>query len=379
MKLLVVSHTEHYLRDGHVVGWGPTVREISRLASLFDELVHVAPLHHGPAPPSALEYEADNVRHVAITPSGGESPAAKLGVAFAWISYARVLLRELSQCDMVHVRCPSNIGLLTILLLAARRTPRLRWIKYAGNWRPEKAESVSYSIQRWLLRRNLPRAVVTVNGAWPGQPSHVRPFLNPCLTDEEIRSGARAAATKTLTAPLTILSVGRVEEAKGCLRSFSILESLVRRGVDARLEIVGDGPDREKLERRVREAGLQDRVRMRGWLSRSALNELYAAAHLLLLPSASEGWPKVLSEGMAYGVVPLAGAVSCVPQYLESFRTGRAIDPFNSERFVDTISRYANDPASWSAESRRAIEGAPRFGYSHYLDAVRDLLGLEAA
>jgi glycosyltransferase involved in cell wall biosynthesis len=341
--------------------------------------VHVAPLHDGPAPPSALEYDARNVRHVPISPSGGESPAAKVGVAFAWIDYVRVLLRELGHCDMVHVRCPANIGLLTILLLAVRRSPRMRWIKYAGNWHPQGKESVSYSLQRWLLRRNLPRAVVTVNGTWPGQPPHVRPFLNPCLTDEEIRSGARAAATKRLTPPLTLLSVGRVEEAKGCLRSVSILESLVRRGVDAHLEIVGDGPDRERLERCVREAKLEGRVRMRGWLARPALNELYAAAHVLLLPSASEGWPKVLSEGMAYGVVPLAGAVSCVPEYLERLRTGRAIDPFNSDRFVDTISRYADDPASWSAESRRATEGAARFGYAHYLEAVRNLLGLEAA
>ena len=50
MRLLVVSHTEHFRKDGVTVGWGPTVRELGRLAGLFDELVHVAPLHRGAGP-----------------------------------------------------------------------------------------------------------------------------------------------------------------------------------------------------------------------------------------------------------------------------------------------------------------------------------------
>src|SRR5262245_61050972 len=76
MRWLVVSHTEHFRRDGRVVGWGPTVRELGRLARLFDELVHVAPLYEEPAPPSALPYEASNVTFVPIAPAGGEGAGA---------------------------------------------------------------------------------------------------------------------------------------------------------------------------------------------------------------------------------------------------------------------------------------------------------------
>src|SRR5262245_49295199 len=147
MRLLVISHTAHHSENGEPRGWGPTVREIDRLASLFDELVHVAPLHSGPAPASALSYEARNVRLVPVRPSGGTTLLAKLGLVGAWAEYLRVILGELRRCDAVHVRCPSNIGLLAILLLAVRRMPRSRWVKYAGNWRPEGRESVSYALQ----------------------------------------------------------------------------------------------------------------------------------------------------------------------------------------------------------------------------------------
>ena len=256
MKVLVISHTEHYRKNGLIVGWGPTVRELGWLAGLFDELVHVAPLHEGPAPASALPYEAANVRLVPVRPAGGSTVGAKLGVLGAWPEYLRVIRRELRSCDVVHVRCPSNIGLLAILLLALSREPRRRWIKYAGNWFPGAPESLSYSLQRRLLASGAARAVVTVNGRWPNQPPHVRPFLNPCLSDEELRDGAERGAAKRLAFPVRLLFVGRIEHAKGCGRAVDVVEGLRRGGIDARLDLVGDGPDRAALvgKNRVRRA-----------------------------------------------------------------------------------------------------------------------------
>jgi hypothetical protein len=48
MQLLVIGHTAHYERDGQIVGWGPTVREICWLAKAFDRVTHLACLHSGP-------------------------------------------------------------------------------------------------------------------------------------------------------------------------------------------------------------------------------------------------------------------------------------------------------------------------------------------
>ena len=377
--ILVVSHTAHYLENGETRGWGPTVREIDRLASLFDELVHVAPLHPGPAPASALSYEARNVRHVPVRPSGGTTLLAKLGLLGAWAGYARTILRELRRCDTVHVRCPSNIGLLTILLLAVRRRPQSRWIKFAGNWHPDRTDNMSYALQRWLLRRGVPRAIVTVNGNWPDQPAHVRSFLNPCLTEEELTEGAAVGTSKDLASPVRLLFVGRVEEGKGCGKAIAILERLRGLGVDARLDVVGDGAELAQMKAGTAARGLGDSVQWRGWLPRTALNQLYGEAHILLVPSSSEGWPKVVGEGMAYGVVPVASRVSSIPQYLETFRTGRAVPPADVQGFVEAISVYVREPKLWKEESRRALEAAARFTYESYLRAVREVLRREAA
>ncbi len=362
------------------MGWGPTVREIDRLAALFDEVVHVAPLHDGPAPPSELPYEAANVRLEAVKPVGGEMVAAKLGILRALPRYVSVIWRELGRSDVVHVRCPSSIGLIAICVLAVRGRPVRRWIKYAGNWRPRLPESVSYVIQRWLLTKRVPRALVTVNGEWPGEPSHVRAFLNPCLTREELRDGVAAVASKTFESPIRLLIVGRLDEEKGIGRAVRVLERLHAIGIPAILEVVGDGPGRAHFEALARETRLEAHVQFRGWLPRPALAELYRRAHFLLLPStSSEGWPKVLSEGMAYGVVPIASDVSSIPQLLDSFEIGHALPADDIHGFASAIAGYLVDPGVWQRESARAASAANRFSYDAYLEAVRALLELRAA
>jgi glycosyltransferase involved in cell wall biosynthesis len=380
MRIVVISHTPHHRRGGRLVGWGPTVRELDRLAGLFDELVHVAPVHEGPAPASGLAYEAPNVRLVPVRAAGGDTLAAKLGILRVLPQYVAAIWRELGRCDVAHVRCPSNIGLVASLLLAVRRTPVLRWIKYAGNWRPSGRESRSYGLQRWLLQRGIPRALVTVNGTWPGQPSHVHAFLNPCLTAEELRDGAGVAASKRIGEPVRFLFVGRLEEEKGTGRAIRILERVRAAGTNALLEVVGDGPARSRFESQAAEAGLSEAVRFHGWLPRPALDSLYRRAHFLILPSnSSEGWPKVLSEGMAYGVVPMTSDVSSIPQLLERFHTGRALPAEDVDAFAAAIAHYLREPETWEHESQRASEAARGFSYDAYLAAVRELLNLRAA
>lgn len=380
MRLLVVSHTPHYRREGRLVGWGATVREVDHLAALFDEVVHVAPVHPESAPPSAIGYESSRVRVAEVRPSGGPGIAKKLSILRFLPSYARVILREMAGADVVHVRCPANISLLAVVLLALRREPRRRWLKYAGNWRPEGREALSYTFQRWWLGRGFAGGRVTVNGEWEGDAAHVRPFLNPCLTRDELEQGLRTAEGKTLAPPVRMVYVGRVEEEKGTGQSIRIVAELRRRGVAARLDVVGDGPERGRFELLARELGVEEDVVFHGWLPRPALEPLYRAAHFSLLPSrASEGWPKVLSEGMASGVVPLASTVSSVPQLLRRFGCGRAIRVEDVAGFADAAEAYLRRPELWKAESVAAVRAADAFGYDRHVRAVAELLELEPA
>jgi phosphatidylinositol alpha-1,6-mannosyltransferase len=379
-KIIVVSDTPHYRRGNTIVGWGPTVRELDQLSSLFDELVHVAPVNGDAAPASALPYESSRIRVKPLRVSGGERLVDKFGVIARAPGYVRALLAEIGDAEVVHLRCPAGVSMIAAFILPLLRVPKKRWIKYAGNWRPHADEPVSYEIQRWWLSRGWHRALVTVNGTWPDQPAHVRAFLNPCLTDRELAEGRSVAAAKSFGYPVRLLFVGRLEDAKGVHRALEVLIRLSRRGLAVRLDLVGDGPARGELERRASAAGVRSLVAMHGWQPRGAISALYASAHLMLFPSsASEGWPKVLSEAMAFGVVPVASRISSIPEYLLRFDIGTVADPHDVNGFVDCVLTYINDPERWRRESIRASVAAEDFTYPNYLQRVASLLNMDGA
>ena len=73
------------------------------LATLFDDVRHVACLHDEPAPASALPYAAANLTLVGVPPAGGDDLAAKLDICRLTPRYVRTIVRELRAADAVHV------------------------------------------------------------------------------------------------------------------------------------------------------------------------------------------------------------------------------------------------------------------------------------
>ena len=85
---------------------------------------------------------------------------------------------------------------------------------------------------------------------------------------------------------------------------------------------------------------------------------------------------KVLSEAMAYGVVPIASAVSSIPQYLNRFSCGQVVGSRDPRLFGNAIEANLRAPALWEGQSKNALKAAQNFSYTNYLNAVRELLSL---
>lgn len=372
-RLLIVSHTPHYRDGGAVRGWGATVREIDHLALLFDEVVHVACLHAEPVPASALAYRASNVRLRLVPAAGGTTLGAKAGALGRMPSYAAAIGRELRHADVVHVRAPAAIAMVAMALLSVRRRPRRRWFKYAGSWASAPGQPRSYRLQRRWLRRGFRNSLVTVNGAVQGERPGIRSLLNPCLEEDELEAGRRAAEAKRLSDPVSLLFVGALMEFKGPHRVVEAAARLRQDGVPVTVDVVGDGPMRPAIQKLEAVAG-PGLARLHGWMPRTRLGELLAGAHFVVLPSRSEGWPKVLGEGMAYGAVPIASTAGSIPHYLGEFGVGRAVRADDVPGLRTAIREYLEDPPRWRAESARGVAAAPELGYSTFVERIGGLL-----
>lgn len=378
MRILIISETPHYQSpDGCVTGWGPTVQEIDALAEVFDEVRHVACLYPGSPPESSLPYRRSNVSLLLVPPAGGETWRHKLEVLTRAPCYWQTIRRQLPWANVVHVRCPAGIAFLALLWLGLSRQPKMRWAKYAGDWNGDLSRFHVWACQRWILRHNLIRGIVTVNGEWPNQPAHIRSFFNPSLTQDDLAQGAQAAAQKQLISPVQLLSVGALREDKGTGTAIHVLATLRTAGVDARLTLVGDGPDRTVYEHLGDRLGLTAHLHFSGWVPHTRLAPYYSQAHFLLFPSKAEGWPKVVSEAMAYGAVPVTSDISCIKQYLTRFGCGCALPPADGLAFARALLDYCQDPDRWAAESQRGVVAARQFTYDEYLRRVKtEVLGL---
>lgn len=106
------------------------------------------------------------------------------------------------------------------------------------------------------------------------------------------------------------------------------------------------------------------------------LPDVYAAADLLVLPSAQEAWPLVLLEAMACGVPCLATRVSSIPDLIEDGHNG-LLSERNPEAFADAIGMIAADPIQHARMSTAAQETASRYGWdaiaARYLRLVKEL------
>ncbi len=374
MILLIISHTPHYLNcDGSVVGWGSTVMEIDQLATLFSEVIHLALLQNLNPPGGSLPYQNQKVRTILVKPAGGKSWLEKISYIWRLPDWLAVMKREIRNADVIHIRCPAIISLLALFAVKLWAGSKPCWVKYAGNWLGRANEPLTYYWQRKLLLAFHNRCVVTINGRWSNQPQHVHSFYNPSFSVSDLQAIKPCIEEKSLSEPLQLLFVGRTDHDKGVGVVLTILEQLLLAGIHADLALIGDSPERQFFEQEAIELGVSHYAHFLGWKDRLELDKEYAKAHFIILPSVSEGWPKVLSEAMAYGVVPLASDVSSIPQILGETRAGHAFPANQPQLFVDKIIQYTLDKEAWKITSQYGKKAANLFTYETYLDSVRKL------
>lgn len=141
------------------------------------------------------------------------------------------------------------------------------------------------------------------------------------------------------------------------------------------LAIAGDGPERDALERRVGELGLDGRVRFLGSVPRETVLRLFRAADASVLPSAWENFPHAVVEALAAGCPVIATAVGGVPEVVRDGENGLLVAPNDAAGLAAAIGRFFSD-AELRERLRTAAPGSVA-GYSE--QAVFEAIEAELA
>ena len=335
MKLAIISHTEHYkTSDGTIVGWGPTVNEINHLLNVFDAIYHIAMLHDGDPPPSALSYSSDNIIFVPIPAVGGTTILTKLKIIWNAPQIIRTVSKILKQVDYFQLRTPTGIGVFLIPYLTFFSATK-GWYKYAGNWN-QKNPPFGYRLQRWMLKQQ--NRKVTINGKWVQQPKHCITFENPCLTLEDLEIGNRILESKSIEGKLSFCFVGRLEIEKGVERIINAFKSLshINENRINTVHLIGDGNNLDCFKSLSKECNIN--FKYHGFLSRKEVFEIYKNSHFFILPTtASEGFPKVIAEALNFGCIPIVSNISSIGQYIKHNENGLLLDEITTENLIKSI------------------------------------------
>ncbi|MSP02566.1 MAG: glycosyltransferase family 4 protein [Acetobacteraceae bacterium] len=166
------------------------------------------------------------------------------------------------------------------------------------------------------------------------------------------RDAARAALGLTRPA---LISVGHLIERKGHHRTIEAMAKLP----EFELIIVGEGPERDRLDALIARLGLGERVRLVGTRPHVALPSLYGAADASVLSSSREGWANVLLESMACGTPVVASNIWGNPEVVRTEAAGVITRENTADGIADGVRRlFARAP---SREATRAY--AEPFGW----------------
>lgn len=155
------------------------------------------------------------------------------------------------------------------------------------------------------------------------------------------------------------LFAGSLEQYKGPDVLVDAWNEVIHAVPDARLTIAGDGPMRARLRARIRDLGIADSVEFLGQVSPSAIEGLLDDATCLVLPSRSEGLPRVAIEAMSRGRAIIGTAVGGIPDVVEHRHNGLLVPSGNASALATALTQLLANPQlaqEMGREGRRRAE-----------------------
>lgn len=257
----------------------------------------------------------------------------------------------------------ANVPLVTTL-----HGTDVRLVRGASSARPAFRHVLRHSaavttVSRWLARE--------VTALVPNTAPAVAPM--PVDTELFTPGGERE--------PNRLLYVGRLNAQKGVEH---LIAALARMRTPALLDIVGDGPDRERLERQAGESGVAGRITWHGALAQEALPPLYRRAAAMVVPSIDEGLGLVAVEAQLCATPVVAAESGGLPDVVRHEHTGILVPPASPDALAvaldDLLARPDRGRALGEAGRVHALGTfAPESVARRYAMLYRSVLGQASA
>src|SRR5215207_10009421 len=253
-----------------------------------------------------------------------------------------------ARADVVHVHLGEDLAVLPVGAAAARlhRLPlvltvhtSLRHTLAVSDLRSAILKALGGPIERWgehsaeavLVITPRLRRLLLADGVDENRLHPIPPGVNPSLFEGPFEDPF------TDVGKPRVLFVGRLASQKGVC---TLVEAAgLLKDPSAQVLLVGDGPERSKLERDAKRIGVGDRVRFLGFFAHDRLPAVLAHADLLVLPSLYEELGTVLLEARQAALPIVASKTGGIPDVIEDGVNGLLVPPGDPEALARAIDR----------------------------------------
>jgi glycosyltransferase involved in cell wall biosynthesis len=170
---------------------------------------------------------------------------------------------------------------------------------------------------------------------------------------------------------LELLFVGRLVPVKQA----DLLVEAVRRVEAARLEIVGDGPELQRLQELAAELSVTDRVTFAGPLGHDEVMLRLARADALVLSSSHEGLPHVLIEALAMGTPVVASRAGGMAEVLQDSVDGVLVDDVTADGFARVFEQLIGEPELLASLAAGAATTGEAWRFERCADRLLEVMG----
>ncbi|WP_407317344.1 glycosyltransferase family 4 protein [Isoptericola halotolerans] len=310
-------------------------------------------------------------------------------------SRTREVLRLVDEhgCDSVWFGAAAPLGLMAPALrrrtdvrriVATTHGHELWWARVPGTRRALRHIARDVDHLTYLSDRTVATLAQAVGPDAAARAVRLSPGVDPeafAGTDPAGGRQVRARYGIPPDAPV-VLCAARLVERKGQDTLVRSMPAVLRDVPDARLLIVGDGPDAGRLRRLVRDRDLADRVVLAGGHPHTAMPAFYAAADVFAMPSRSrrgglevEGLGIVYLEAQAAGLPVVVGTSGGAPDAVRDGDTGFVVDGTDPDDVARRLVELLADPARrrrMGADGPAWVRGA--WTWDQRFDILHDLL-----
>lgn len=360
-RILIVADKEFYYADNDYSSYGGTPKEFNALSNIFD-LEILVPVWKKKETPGG--YEKINhsivVHRLNTFRYSSALPSIKNIVVAIYRTYS---LCKNRGYDVVVCKGPREVGIAGVW--GAKFGRCLSVFHYSYNWVPElhinkksylsKSFYLVYYHFVWFFRKVfMKRAakeaslVATVSDEFK---THIASICKISVDEIVLLRTTFTLAKKYFSVPplqstknkKKILFIGRLDKNKNVDTLLSAAKILEESRDDVRFVIVGSGPEKDNLLDFAKEIELIE-IEFKGYIMNDQLPDELRECFCLVLPSFSEGFPKVVLEAQAAARPVIASNVGGIPQIIKDGENGFLFSPYNLDELVEKIEAILEDP-----------------------------------